>query len=230
MRADNCAPCPENWPIWLSGTPSRSARRSSMNAAPGDRRTVDERHDDRGEQSRNSEHPANPAGGEQLALAGRLQLGFSNLQRGPVAVPLCLQLGLERVGFGLPVGLDATGFVLRGELGLEFGLGLDGAGLGSAGSAGFPSLEQAHPGCLPVISSTFRHRDCNGAAQHYRPGCRAPRVRPMRNGICSSSKPEARLCNNLWIVKCRRVMHEGLVTKWVRVCVSPYPPASWRLG
>ena len=60
------------------------------------------------------------------------------------------ELPLERLGFGLVLGLDATGFVLRGELGLELGLGLDGAGLGTAGGAGF-ALEQAHPGGLPII-------------------------------------------------------------------------------
>jgi hypothetical protein len=118
-------------------------------AACVDGGAVNERHDDRGEQPGNREHAANSCGREQLAFAGRLQLRLSNLDRGLVAIALRLQLCLQRVGFGLVRDLDAPGVVLRGELGLEFRLGLDRPGLGSAGGAGFASLEQAHPGCLP---------------------------------------------------------------------------------
>ena len=140
---------------------------------------------------------------------------LSNLQRGLVAVPLSLQLGLERVGFGLQVGLDATGFVLSGELGLEFGARLDGAGLGSAGSAAFASPEQAHPGCLPVIVvDIFADRGCEWCSPTLSSRLLAPRVRPIRGRFRSSSKPQSVLVQQSFPTA--RVPAGDAVRGWLR--------------
>ena len=78
--------------------------------ACGDRGAVHQRYDDRREQPRYRQQPANLGGGEQLTLAGGFQLHLGDLQCGPVAVALGLQLSLERVGLGLVVGLDSDAF------------------------------------------------------------------------------------------------------------------------
>src|SRR5690606_12260019 len=112
-----------------------------------------------------------------------------------VALLLRAQLSLERPGLRALLGLDPPGLVLRGELGLELGLVFQGPGLGSTGSAALASLEQAHPGCLSVISCGV---DFAGAVAGrgtlpqliIQPNTIAPDV---RSGAAPGS---ARLCEN----------------------------------
>src|SRR5690242_18270024 len=159
----------------------------------GDGGTIEERHNDRCEQPGHGERSPDSCGGEQLTFARSLQLSLGNLERGFVAVALRPQLRLQRPCFAPVLGLDPTGFVLRRQLGLELGLGLDGPGLGPAGGAGF-ALEKAHPGGLPVISSTMCDKAV--ALQHYRPSQFPRRCAPVTGRLCATANSSAGLCNN----------------------------------
>ena len=155
IRADSSAPCPENWPICAKGIPSRSARRWSISARTAVAAAIDQRCQDRREQSGYRQHPAYPRRRQQLPFPRRLEPGLSDLQRRAVGVPLRLNLRLESSLDGTPIGLDPANIVLGGQLGLQLGTGLDRADFSTTRRATLSLAEQAHSWPPPGISWTI---------------------------------------------------------------------------
>ncbi len=187
IRADSSAPCPENWPIWLSGTPSRSARRWSMKP----RAVMEARYTSGTTIGASSRVTVSSRrirrGGEQLALPGRLQLRLGHLDRGPVAVALRSKLSLERLVLCPSSALMRRASFLAASLASSFAF----ATMARASALRVARVLRRLNGLIPAAS-----RSSLGAvgvvaavqAQPYRPVAFTARARPAERSVCSDSK------------------------------------------